>query len=129
MSSIGTENILWTLQIFLQDMLVTCPYADAIELPERVPQHSGPKTMSGMANGGSSDGSGRSYSRQDSAADSESSTASTESTTHSELTKYIAQHYNPGTRPWSHGAPAECQCPPLHSRTFSVGMRPRQLSP
>ena len=82
---------------FLQDLVVTCPYADAIELHQRPIKVSCPKAKAPQAEGrGAAPGSESGFSRQLSAAESESSATSNESTTHSDLTKYIAQHYNPG---------------------------------
>lgn len=72
---------------------MSSPFADAVELPKRPVKVTCPKAA---ANAGDGDSRDRGLSRSVSAADSESSTASTESTVHSELTRYIAQHYNPG---------------------------------
>jgi len=75
-----------------ENLIVSSPFADAVELPKRPVKVTCPKAA---ANAGDGDSRDRGLSRSVSAADSESSTASTESTVHSELTRYIAQHYNP----------------------------------
>ena len=73
----------------LQDILPACPYADADDFPKKAVQSNDPGAIVDMA-----DGKGCS-SRQSSATSFESSMVSSASTTHSELTKYIALHYNP----------------------------------
>lgn len=86
-----------------QDLVVTCPYADAIELHDRPIKVSCPKAKAEQADSkGAGLRSESGLSPQPSVAETQSSGANNEITTHSELTKYIAQHYNPGALPRTH---------------------------